>query len=203
MSYGNNGYGRGNGYGGGRNQRQQNSNGNGNGQGGDYWPKATGFNIGPSKRGTGQVVQFTLNADQNQRSKNKSMLFHEFMEMAAKAFDESGGFGVRIVIPFHEAEGRRGDFLSGTINVFPNMPPQDGAFGGRGQGNGRRSYPQQGGYQPRETYPPGRDVPQDTRQSGPMNHGAPTPAYQQAGPGPNAQNNAFPSDDGDGPNPEF
>ncbi len=105
-----------------------------------FWPNVTGFKIGPSKQGTGNVIQFTVNSFQ--RGKNKPMLFKEFMEACAQAFQESGGNGVRFIIPFRDGNGPRGPFQTGSIGIMPNTPPAQ-SFGGGGGGGGRRSYPTQ------------------------------------------------------------
>lgn len=115
--------------------------------------------------------------------------------------------------------------------VYATKPPQNGGQGGsfrggnRGnfRGGGRRDYPPrqaQGFGQPQQQYPqvqgaPGRPpvapppqqqqyprpAPQVMPQAGPVNPGPQTQGYPQAGPGPVAPNNAYPSDEGDGPIP--
>lgn len=212
--YGNNGYPQGGNNGGYQPPQQQ------QGQGGDFWPNVTGFKIGPTKSGKGHSITFTINAQS--RSKNQPMTFAEFMSLIQKAFQESGGNGVRLVLPFHQGQGPRGPFQSATIGIFPNNPSQH--FDNRGGGGGRRQYPpqqqgygqpqQQQGYYPptmgvapnqpqvppQQQYPQG--VPQGTPQGGQMPPGPPTPAYQQGGNGQNVQNGAYPSDEqGDGPIP--
>lgn len=180
-------------------------------QGDNFWPNVTGFKVGPSKSGKGHVVTLTFNSQS--RSKNQPMTFQEFMDACAKAFQESGGFGVRLVLPFHQGNGPRGPFQSATIGVFPNQPPQGGnSFGGQ-RGGGRRQYPprqQQGGYQqpPQQQgyYPPTQGMapsqPQAPAQQGTFQQQGYAPQQPPTGgptgPGPNAPTNAFPSEE-DGP----
>lgn len=152
MSYGNNQYPPQGGYGQQQQPQQQ-------GQG-DFWPNVTGFKIGPSKKGTGHTITFTINSFQ--KGKNTPMLFQQFMDECAKAFQESGGNGVRFIIPFRDGNGPRGPFQSASIGIVPNIPQQN-SFGGGG-GGGRRDYPprqaqgygqpQQNGY-PQQGYPQG------------------------------------------------
>jgi hypothetical protein len=145
MSYGNN-YGN-NGYdnpqGGNQDQGQREE---------GFWPNVTGFKIGPNQKGTGHSISFTVNAVS--QSKSQPITFEEFMQKIEEAFKESGGQGVRIVLPFREGNGPRGRFQSATIGIFPNVRPQQ-SFGGGG--GGRRSYPSQQsqGYgQPQQNYAP-------------------------------------------------
>lgn len=113
-----------------------------------YWPKVSGFKIGPSKSGKGNVITFTINAAPNARAKQAAMLFNDFIKALQDAFNESGGNGVRLVIPFHQGTGPRGPFQSGSIKVMANNPAQY-QQGFNGGGGGRRQYPpqqQQQGY---------------------------------------------------------
>lgn len=128
-NYNNNGYN--NGY---QNQGQQQPTE-------QFWPKVSGFKIGPSKSGKGNVITFTINAFPNARAKQKAMLFQEFMHALQEAFNQSGGNGVRFVIPFNQGTGPRGPFQSGSIKVMPNNPAAYQQ--GFGDGGGQRQYPPQ------------------------------------------------------------
>lgn len=193
MSYGNNQYPpQQQGYGGQQQQPQ--------GQG-DFWPNVTGFKIGPSKKGTGHTITFTINSFQ--KGKNTPMLFQQFMEEVAKAFQESGGNGVRFIIPFRDGNGPRGPFQSASIGIMPNVPQQN-SFGGQG-GGGRRDYPprqaqgygqpQQNGY-PQQGPQGGYQGPTQgmapTQPSVPMQQGYPQQPVQQPGPPQPFQQGAYP-----------
>ncbi len=159
-----------------------------------FWPNVTGFKIGPSKQGTGNVIQFTVNSFQ--RGKNKPMLFEEFMAACAQAFQESGGNGVRFIIPFRDGNGPRGPFQTGSIGIMPNTPPAQ-SFGGGGGGGGRRSYPTQQaqGYSQPQQYG-GHAPPNAAPQVTPANVGsAPVqpPSGGRTGRGPAATRSASPS----------
>lgn len=190
--------------------------------GGGVWPRVTGFKIGPKKNGKGHMIQFTINAF-SRSGKEQPMLFNEFMQAVQQAFQASGGHGVRFLIPFHQGNGPRGPFQSGTINVVPNNPPQQQVGGGRG---GRRDYPtqqaqgygqpqyQQGyappqqGYAPQpaqapvapppQAYPQQGYAPQGTPQGGPQAYPQQTAPTNggQAGPGQAAPTGASPSNVG-------
>lgn len=136
------------------NQQQQ-------GQDGEYWPNVTGFKIGPNKKGTGHIIQLTFNAI---KKKEDKMNLQEFMDAIQQAFHQSGGNGVRIVLPFRQGDGPRGPFQSATIGIFPNTPQSH--FNGGG-GGGRRSYPprQPQGYgQPRQQQAAPRSAPYPQQQ---------------------------------------
>lgn len=167
----------------------------------------SGFKIKASKPEAyyKHMVIFTANARPSRQAKKPYMLYQDFMAMMEKAFQESGGNGVRVVIGFNQGTDQKtgAPTFQTSVNIFPNNPNQQ--F--NGGGGGRRQYPQaQRGYnnQPQQGYAPPQQpqqgyAPRPAQQATPQ-YGTNAPTTQgntgQAGTGQAAPASASPSDPG-------